>query len=107
MLKVNRRKFVTNTAASTAGLIMGSRLMAFSSREERDIPYAESKKENLMQEVMKYRKIDTHAHVYFTDDSPGTQLDYADRLGIETLMISRNMEPFSKGLPEEFRKCND
>jgi predicted TIM-barrel fold metal-dependent hydrolase len=60
-----------------------------------------------MQEVMKYRKIDTHAHVYFTDDSPATQLDYADRLGIEKLVISRNMEPFSKGLPEEFRKCND
>ncbi|MGH2564366.1 MAG: amidohydrolase family protein, partial [Ginsengibacter sp.] len=57
--------------------------------------------------VMKYRKIDAHAHVYFEADSPKTQIDFADRLGIEKLMISRNIEPFSNGLPEEFRKCND
>ena len=56
---------------------------------------------------MKYRKIDSHAHVYFTEDSPRTQIGFADRLGIEKLMISRPMEPGSAGLPEEFRKCND
>ena len=86
---------------------MGSKLTGFASKEESDFPFTESKSGSLMKEVMKYRKIDTHAHVYFTDDSPGKQLDFADRLGIEKLMISRNMEPFSKGSPEEFRKCND
>ena len=46
-----------------------------------------------MQEVMMYRKIDSHAHVYFSGDSPRTQLEFADRLGIEKLMISRPMAP--------------
>jgi len=107
MLRINRREFVANTAASAAGIILGSGLMGFASKEKSDIPSGESKKESLMQEVMKYRKIDTHAHVYFSEDSPRTQIDFADRLGIEKLMISRPMVPFSKGLPEEFRKCND
>ena len=60
-----------------------------------------------MKEVMSYRKIDSHAHVFFSDDSPATQIDLADRLGIEKLVISRPMAPGSKGLPEEFIKCND
>lgn len=107
MLRVNRREFVANTAASAAGIILGSGLMGFTSKEKSDIPSGGTKKESLMQEVMKYRKIDTHAHVYFSEDSPRTQIDFADRLGIEKLMISRPMVPFSKGLPEEFRKCND
>ena len=56
---------------------------------------------------MNYRKINAHAHVYFTDDSPETQIDFANRLGIEKLVISRPMAPGSKGLPEEFIQCND
>ena len=43
-----------------------------------------------MQEALKYRKIDSHIHVCL---SPGTDtnliLEYADRLGIEKLVISR------------------
>ena len=107
MMKINRRNFVTNTAASAAGIILGTQLMGFSSKKESGLEYTERKKENLMQEVMKYRKIDSHAHVYFSDDSPSTQIDFADRLGIEKLMISRPMVPGSVGLPQEFRKCND
>jgi hypothetical protein len=62
---------------------------------------------DVMKEVMSYRKIDSHAHVYFSEDSPATQIDFADRLGIEKLVISRPMVPGSKGIPEEFIKCND
>ena len=107
MLKVNRRKFIANTAASATGIILGSALMGFDSKEDSVIQSTSSKKVKLMEEVMKYRKIDSHAHVYFTEDSPRTQIDFADRLGIEKLMISRPMVPGSDGLPEEFRKCND
>ncbi|QEC54204.1 amidohydrolase family protein [Anseongella ginsenosidimutans] len=60
-----------------------------------------------MEQVMSYRKIDSHAHVYFSPESPGVQLAFADRLGIEKLVISRPMRPGSKGTPEEFRECND
>ena len=106
-MKIDRRKFVSHTVASTAGVVLGSRLMGSVAGEERAIQPLPNKNRNLMQEVMKYRKIDSHAHVYFSGDSPRTQLEFADRLGIEKLMISRPMAPGSAGLPEEFRKCND
>jgi hypothetical protein len=61
MLKINRRKFVTNTAASAAGLMLGRGVMGFSSKKESPVLDTE---EDLMGEVMKYRKIDSHAHVY-------------------------------------------
>lgn len=106
MAEINRRKFIGNTALSVAGLMLGSQLIKCSPKD------ASAQKDagapfDLMKEVMSYRKIDAHAHVYFSDDSPGTQLDLADRLGIEKLVISRPMVPGGKGLPEEFRKCND
>lgn len=104
---INRRKFVTNTAVSAAGVLLGTNLTGFTSKENTAIELNKAKEDDLMKEVMRYRKIDSHAHVYFTADSPKTQLDFADRLGIEKLMISRNIEAFSKGLPEDFRKCND
>ena len=62
---------------------------------------------NLMDEVRQYRKIDAHAHVYFSEDSPRTQLDFADRLHIDRLVISRNLNPHTVGTPEDFRKNND
>src|SRR5690606_28695901 len=34
-------------------------------------------------------------------------ISFADRLGIDKLMISRPMTPGSKGTPDEFRACND
>lgn len=105
--RIDRRSFFNNTVASAAGLLFSSDLIQSISKEPaRDISL-ENKRMGLMEEVMKYRKIDTHAHVYFDVDSPARQLDYADRLGIEKLMISKNIEAFSKGTPDEFRKCND
>lgn len=61
---------------------------------------------NLMKEVMKYRKIDVHAHIYWTDDSPETQLDYGRRLGISKQVISRYLDVMP-GTPDQFRKFND
>lgn len=98
---MNRRKFFSTGAVSVSGIAIGAHLVGFSGKEK---PIKEN---DLLKEVMKYRKIDSHAHVYFTDDSPQTQLDFADRLGIEKMVISRPMAPGSKGLPEEFIACND
>lgn len=61
---------------------------------------------DIMKDVHKYRKIDAHAHVYFTDDSPGIQLDYGERLGITKQVISRYLSVFP-GTPEQFREYND
>lgn len=100
---MNRRKFFTRAAASASALAIGTYLPGFSQKPEKPQPL----EGNVMKEVLKYRKIDSHAHVFFTEDSPDTQIDFADRLGIEKLVISRPMAPGSAGKPEEFISCNN
>jgi predicted TIM-barrel fold metal-dependent hydrolase len=99
---INRRRFFANAAASASGIALGVNLLGFHAKNPPDYPASD-----LMEEVMKYRKIDSHAHVYFSEDSPETQIDFADRLGIDKLVISRPMAPGSKGTPEEFIKSNN
>ncbi len=99
---MNRRKFFARAAASASALAIGSQVLAFP--EERQKKPGSG---NFMKEVLKYRKIDSHAHVFFTEDSPDTQIDFADRLGIEKLVISRPMAPGGEGKPEEFISCNN
>jgi len=59
---------------------------------------------DIMEEAMKYRKIDTHMHVR---GGPGgdaeKQIDMADRLGIDKMVIVNPSAPN----PEGFRKNND
>lgn len=98
---MNRRKFFYTGAASVSGIALGANLMGFSGKEK------PGETNDFMEEVLKYKKIDSHAHVYFSDDSPETQIDFADRLGIGKLVISRPMAPGSKGSPDEFIACND
>lgn len=104
---INRRGFVAGTAATAAGILLGRNLDAMpvheeGPNEELSVPSGY----NIMKDVFKYRKIDAHAHIYFTADSPGTQLDYGDRLGIEKQVISRYLSVFP-GTPEQFREYND
>src|SRR5687768_2588128 len=108
MRNINRRRFIGGAGVAGAALVLGQQMLRCSSRDVHDSrTESPAATFNLMKEVMSYRKIDSHAHVYFSDDSPATQIDFADRLGIEKLVISRPMAPGSKGLPEEFIKCND
>ena len=85
----------------------GTHVLSCSTNEKTDNDDHPGSSYNIMEKVMKYRKIDSHAHVYFSADSPETQIDFADRLGINKLVISRPMAPGSEGRPEEFIKCND
>jgi predicted TIM-barrel fold metal-dependent hydrolase len=106
---INRRKFFRNSALSTAGLILGGNLIKSSGKENALKDYASSASSDIMKEVMKYRKIDAHEHVRIDCSNVEAQIDFADRLGIEKLAISRphtevNLE---KATPEEVRKCND
>lgn len=103
---INRRKFIGNMVASGTAMMMGPHLLSCSGSDETGANESGASY-NMMEEVMKYRKIDSHAHVFFTPDSPETQIDFADRLGIEKLIISRPMAPGSKGTPDEFIRCND
>lgn len=101
---MNRRKFVSGSVASAASLLLGNHT------EGKSVDLKEKKlaagRYDIMKDVMKYRKIDTHAHIYFTDESPKEQLDFGERLGIDKQVISRYLSIFP-GTPEEFRKYND
>lgn len=106
---INRRKFISGIALGTPGILMGSRLKPIPENDENKSAGETASvpaKYNLMKEVMKYRKIDAHAHIYWTDDSPETQLDFGRRLGIEKQVISRYLDVMP-GTPEQFRKFND
>ncbi len=108
MIKINRRRFVSNAAVSAAGLLLGKGLIASASGKESLIANTAIPKENLMKEVLKYRKIDSHAHVHIgVENSADEVLYYADKLGINKLMISRPITSLSEATPENFRKVND
>ncbi len=100
---MDRRKFFRDSTYSVAGMIAGSNISK---------PYIEDRSSpsscNIMKEVMKYRKIDAHEHVGL-GGTVESQIDFADRLNIEKLVISKpiNQEGGMEVTPEEFRKCND
>jgi hypothetical protein len=74
------------------GMLLGNHLKGMASRDNyagENVPSAKVKYDQ-MKDIMKYRKIDTYAHIYFTDDSPGFQLDFGERLGIDKQVISRS-----------------
>jgi uncharacterized protein len=98
---MNRRKFFANTAFSSAGLVLGGTLSGCAERKETGITDY-----NIMSEVMKYRKIDAHEHVDLYEGGPEVQIDYADRLGIEKIIVSRPVVT-QTATPEKFREAND
>lgn len=104
--KINRRKFFTDTALSTAGIILGNNLAGCTSKRDADFSSYD-----IMKEVMKYRKIDAHAHIFLSKDAgPEVQIDFADRLGIEKLCISKPVTNWSGTEPEgheQVREYND
>jgi predicted TIM-barrel fold metal-dependent hydrolase len=102
--KMNRRKFFRNTALSTAGILVGSQFADLSAR-----PASAPASNDLMKEVMKYPKIDAHAHVWENGNNVDAQIDFADRLGIDKLAISRPLtQPIPKdATPEAFIEANN
>ncbi len=86
---------------------MGSNLAGYASERESNISSYD-----IMQEVMKYRKFDAHAHVSNVPDYADMVIDIADRLGIEWLQISRPNRPDLGGVKgpetvEQMRALND
>lgn len=101
--KINRRKFFSDSALSAAGIVLGSGIIGTTARRETGIASFD-----IMEEVMKYRKIDSHAHIWSVPDGPDSLIDSADRLGIEWLSISKPITRITgKGTPEEASECND
>jgi predicted TIM-barrel fold metal-dependent hydrolase len=103
--QLNRRKFFRDTLYSSAGIMMGSNFAGFSDAEMSSGPGFD-----IMKEVMKYRKIDAHEHVGL-GGTVEAQIDIADRLNIEKLVISKPIPDYAANVPPAtsaaFRKCND
>lgn len=101
-MNINRRKFLTNTTMTAAGLMIGAGVPDV---EFNGDPAAASY--SIMKEAMKYRKIDSHVHVsLFSDPGPEGLLDFADRLGIEKLVISRPVTELDRP-HQDFKDSND
>ena len=105
---INRRKFVTGTAISAAGILLSERVMGLPG-----VDTAQSSAEsiapssyNIMKDVMKYRKIDAHVHAHLFDGGPESNIAYAEMLGIEKMFISRPAYS-GEGTPKDFRAFND
>jgi len=102
---MDRRKFFRNTTYSVAGMIVGSNITE---------PYTKDRSAaasyDTMKEVMKYRKIDAHEHIGLSG-TVEAQIDFADRLNIEKLVISKPIPDYAADIPpatpEAVRKCND
>jgi len=110
---LNRRKFFSKTALSTAGLMLAAGIPGIGSEteavgaEQAAAAAGKTTAGNLMKEVMKYRKIDSHIHALLAPSvTPELLIDYADRLGIETMIISR---PITKEVAtqEDVKASND
>jgi len=101
---ISRRGFMTSSVASAAGIAVALNLAG--TEEKQESALSTPKRESLMDEIKRYRKIDAHAHVGLGEGTPKDIVDISDRLSIGNLMISKPMAPGSKGLPEEFIACN-
>lgn len=106
---MRRRKFVLKSFSGAVGLTLGNDLLSsgFCAEDLDNNELLSSEiKMNYMEEVRRYRKIDAHAHVYFTTTIE-EMVDYCERLRIDRLMVSNFLRPNTKGTPEEFRRNND
>jgi len=99
--KISRRKFFVSTALTSTGLVLGSTFAGCSRGSG-----SGAGSYNILSEMMKYRKIDAHEHVYLYEGGPEVQVDYADRLGIEKLVVSRPVVTQTAS-PEDIRDAND
>ncbi|GEO04767.1 hypothetical protein AAE02nite_24310 [Adhaeribacter aerolatus] len=114
MPNINRRKFLANSALGAAGAMLGHTLAGCTNAGQVKAGVnrfgaepAGKQAFDIMAEVMKYRKIDAHAHIWDPDSGvPESQIELADKLKIEKLFISA---PVTRGLapPDEIRKAND
>ena len=82
---MNRRSFCANSALSATGFILGAGQI----KNVEKYPLADSSYD-IIKETDKFRKIDSHMHINLSPDSgPEAQIDIADRLGINKLVVSK------------------
>ena len=99
--KIDRRTFFEKSAVSSAGILLGGMVAGCSGSMKKIVSDYD-----VMADVMKYRKIDAHEHVYLYEAGPEVQIDFADRLHIEKLVVSRPVTT-QTGTPDEFIDANN
>jgi predicted TIM-barrel fold metal-dependent hydrolase len=106
---MNRRKFFASTGLSAAGLMVSESLFGLDPKASAGQNWAAGLpgKYDLMQEVMRYPKIDAHVHVDLGNSNPEAQkkfaeilIDYAERLNIRKLILSKPVTRLIKGIPD-------
>lgn len=99
---MNRRNFVRNMATSASGIILGNALVQHAVAATAS-PAGPADR---MKEVLRYRKLDAHVHLGLSKDGPEVNVDFAERLGIDRMFISK---PVTSGpaTPDDFRAAND
>lgn len=120
MSRLTRRKFITGTALSAGGFAVSGSLLGLRKADLLNSYPSEpiAANYNLMQEVMKYRKIDSHVHVNLASTDTEVQkkyaeslIDYSQRLKVERLVLSnpvtRLINSVPDGSPESFIKNNN
>ncbi len=111
MSGLSRRKFVTESGlTAAAGIIISGGLFGFSSKPVQSrisIPESQVADYTIMQEVMKYRKIDSHVHVNLASTDTEAQkkyagqlIDYAERMKVEKLVLSNPVTRLINGIPD-------
>jgi predicted TIM-barrel fold metal-dependent hydrolase len=106
---MNRRNFFTNTGLSAAGMLVPETLFGIFTKEESVPQTADviSRKYDIMQEVMKYPKIDAHVHCDLGNSDPEAQkkfaeilVDYCGRFNLKKLILSKPVTRLIKGVPD-------
>jgi len=100
---ISRREFFRNTALSAAAVAITDDIESILPGKDKT-----NASFSIMKEALKYRKINAHEHVGLS----GTiefQIEMADRLGIEKLVVSKiiSADSNSKATPDEVKGCND
>ena len=109
---INRRNFVRNVAASASGLLLGGSLPAIAAGATTPEQISEgaaatpSSPEARIKAMLRYRKLDSHVHVGLSKDGPEVNADFAERLGMDRMFISK---PVTKPVatPDDFRAANN
>lgn len=96
---VTRRKFIRGTAVSAATAILAPALAGAHSQTSVKDAF------DIMQEVRRYRKIDSYATSNLSAESLRSHIDFADRFHIEKLFIAMPMTEI-RNTPDEFIEMN-
>ncbi|HEY0666976.1 MAG TPA: amidohydrolase family protein [Sphingobacteriaceae bacterium] len=104
--EINRRTFLKGTGLSAAGIVIAN--TGLSQAIGQPLQISGSLRYRIMDEVMKFRKIDAYANAYSNNIKLAkSQIEYADKLGIDKLFISVPIAYKMGKTPDEFRDYNN